>query len=79
MIDEKYIKIGQKFIGRVNGSKLKIVDIFYPRDCKKRNIENRYIRVECENPIHTDYRMTETNVLTFKHLLLDPIIEKEID
>ena len=79
LIDEKYIKIGQKFIGRVNGSKLKIVDIFYPRDCKKRNLENRYVRVECENPPSIYYGMTETNVLTFRHLLLDPIIEKEID
>ncbi len=77
MIDEKYIKIGQRFIGRVNGSILKIVDIFCPRDYKKRNINDKYVRVECENPIHTDYRMTETDILTFRHLLLDPIIDKE--
>ena len=79
LIDEKYIKIGQKFIGRVNGSKLKIVDIFYPRDCKKHNIENRYVRVECENPPSIYYGITETNVSNFRHLLLDPILEKEID
>lgn len=68
MIDDKFIKIGQEFIGEISGDIIKIIDIFIPL-----NSCNYYVKIECKNIKNKYYKTTETNLLHFKHLLFIPI------
>lgn len=64
MIDEQFVKVGQKFKGQVNGANCEIIKI------GKNWLGKTYVTVKDEKS-----RINETGKEWFKHLLLDVIEE----
>lgn len=62
MIDEKFIKVGQKFKGQINGATCEIIKI------GKNWLGKTYITSKDDKN-----RISETDIKTFKHLLFDII------
>lgn len=76
MIDEKYIKVGQVFKGQVNGKLMRIIDIYTPKVYTGNGFQlgrDKYVRLQNLNPQGNEYKIIETNLKHFKHLLLDAI------
>lgn len=62
MIDEEFIKVGQKFKGQINGAICEIIKI------GKNWLGKTYITIKDDKN-----RISETDIKTFKHLLFDII------
>ena len=70
LLPDKYIKVGQKFMGLINNEVFEIIKILHKGDKEQYHLPVRYDYVRIQT---TDGKTSETSLQNFKRLLITPV------
>ena len=70
LLPDKYIKVGQKFMGLINNEVFKIIKILHKGDKEQYHLPVRYDYVRIQT---ADGKTSETSLQNFKRLLITPV------